>query len=118
MVHPPYLIGAVKVCLLRRMRFDVNLQMSRRVNLRMRFILNLSCLNMQLFHMFRFLPLMDSGSNFLSVLRVPYLLEKGGRISQLGRQIMKVPGSKGVGIEEDVFLYTSLEVKEPTFIKG
>ena len=57
---------------------------------------------MQLVHMFRIPPQMDSGSNFLSILRVlyllekgeelpvPYLLEKGGGISHLDRQIMKV----------------------------
>jgi len=27
---------------------------------------------------------------------------------------MKVPGSKGMGMEEDVFLYTSLGVEDPT----
>ena len=45
---------------------------------------------------------------------VPYLLEKGGGICQLSRQIMKIAGSKGVGMEEDIFLCTSLEVEEPT----
>ena len=33
---------------------------------------------MHLVHMFRIPPQMDSGSNFLSILRVLYLLEKGG----------------------------------------
>ena len=33
---------------------------------------------MQLVHMFKIPPQMDSGSNFLSILRVLYLLEKGG----------------------------------------
>jgi len=67
---------------------------------------------MQLVHMFRIPPQMDSGSNFLSILRVLYLLEKGegtpgpiplrerGGISHLGRQIMKVPESEGVDMEE------------------
>ena len=65
---------------------------------------------MKLVHMFRIPPQIDSGSNFLSILRVlyflekgggtPYLLEKGGGISHLGRQIMKVPKSEGVGMEE------------------
>jgi len=39
------------------------------------------------------------GVNLL-VLRVPCLLEKGGGISHLGRQTVKVPKSKGVGMEE------------------
>ena len=53
MVHLPHLIKMVKICLFRRMRFVINLQMLRRVSLRMRFILDLSFLNMQLVHMFR-----------------------------------------------------------------
>ena len=35
-------------------------------------------MNMQLVLMFRIPPPMDSGSNLLSIIRVPYLLEKGG----------------------------------------
>jgi len=77
MVHLPHLIKMVKICLFRRMRFVINLQMLRRVSLRMRFILDLSFLNMQLVHTFRIPPPMKSGRNFLLVLRMPYLLEKG-----------------------------------------
>jgi len=80
MVHLPYLIGMVKVYLFRRMRFVFDLQTLRRISMKMRFILNLSFLNMQLVHTFRILPPMESGSNFVLVLRVPYLLQKGGGI--------------------------------------
>jgi len=48
--------------------------------MRMRFILNLSFLNMQLVHMFRIPPPVESRSNFLLVLRMLYLLEKKGGI--------------------------------------
>ena len=37
-------------------------------------------MNMQLVPMFRIPSPMDCGSNFLPVLRIPYLLEKGGGI--------------------------------------
>ena len=96
-VHLPYLLGMVKVCLFRRMKFVLNLQMLRRVSLRMRFILNLSFLNMLLVYT------LENGSNFLLVLRIPHLLEKGGGIPGLiplrergrdlspGKLIMKVP---------------------------
>ena len=100
MVHLPYSIEMVKFCLFGRMRFVLNLQILRRVSLRMRFIVNLSFLNKQLVQTFRIPPPMESGSNFLHVLRIPYLLEKGGGIYHLGTLIMKVPGSKGVGMKE------------------
>jgi len=54
--------------------------MLKRVSLRMRFIFNLSFLNMQLVHTFRIPSLMESGSNFFLVLKIPYLLERGGEI--------------------------------------
>ena len=99
MAHLLYLFGMVKVCLLRRMRFILNLQMLRRFSLRMTFIINLPFLNMQLIHMFRIPPPMDSGRNFLFMLRVPYFLAKGGGIPRLDRQIMKVLRSKEVSVE-------------------
>ena len=51
-----------------------------------------------------------------------HLLEKGGGIPQLDRQIMKVPKFEGVNrstrlyfqAEEKIFLCTPLEVEEPT----
>jgi len=67
---------------------------------------------MQLVRTFRTPPSMDSGSNLLSTLRIPHLLEKGGGtpgplplreregISHLDRQIMKVPGSQELSMEE------------------
>ena len=67
---------------------------------------------MQLVLVFRIPLPMDSGSNILFIIRVPYLLEKGGEllvpyllekgrgISHLGRQIIKVPGSQGLSVEE------------------
>ena len=62
---------------------------------------------------------MDSGSNFLFIIRIPYLLEKEGEtpglipfrerggVSHLGRQIMKVTGSQGLSVEEflDLFFF-------------
>jgi len=57
--------------------------MLRRVSLKMRYVLNLSFLNMQLVYMFRIPLPIDSGSNFLSVRRIPYFLEKGGGIPGL-----------------------------------
>jgi len=67
---------------------------------------------MQLVLVFRIPLPMDSGSNLLFIIRVPYLLEKGGEllvpyllekgggISHLGRQIIKVPRSQGLSVEE------------------
>ena len=99
----------------------------RRVNLRMRFILNLPFLNIQLVHIFRIPPPIDSGGislcaqgpislrkrgGILGLMRkgerfmVSYLLEKGEEISHLGRQIMKVPGYQGLSMNEffdDIF---------------
>jgi len=55
---------------------------------------------MQLVLMFRIPLPMDSGSNLFFIIKVPYLLEKGGGISHLGRQIIKVLGSQGLSVEE------------------
>jgi len=99
-VHLPYLIGMIKVCLVRRMRLVLNLRMLRRINLRMRFILNLLFLNMQLVHTFRIPHLQGIVRIIPHVLRVSYLLEKGAGIPHLGKQKMKVPRSEGVSIEE------------------
>ena len=89
---------------------------------------------MQLVLMFRIPPPMDNRSNLLFLIRVPYLLEKGeetpgpislkemggdflprqknnegprerGGISYLRRQIMKVPGSQGLIMEEFLNLF-------------
>ena len=54
---------------------------------------------MQLVHTSKISYAMDSRSISL-VLRVVYLLEKGGGISHLGKLIMKAPRSKAVGMEE------------------
>jgi len=67
MVHISYLVRMVKVYLSRRMRFVLNLQLLRRV-----------IPDMYLVFMFRIPPPMDSESNLLFIIRVPYLLEKGG----------------------------------------
>jgi len=76
MVYLPYLIGVVKICLLRRIKFTLNLQMLGTVNLKMRFILNLSFLNMQLVHTFRIRHLQGTIGVLLHMLRAPYLLAK------------------------------------------
>jgi len=88
MVHLPYLIGMMKVYLLRRMNFFLNLQMFRRVilkrfNMKMRFIIDLLFLNMQLVYMFRILHLQWIAGVILCVLLVSCLLEKRGGILDL-----------------------------------
>jgi len=98
MVCLPYLIGIVNVYLLKRMRFVLNLQMLRRVGLRIRFVLNLPFLNKQLVYTFRIPRIQWIVGVVFLVLRAPYLLEKRGGIHGL------ILLEKGEG--------TSLEVKE------
>jgi len=83
MAHLSYLIGMVKVCLLKRMRFALSLQMLRGVNMRMRFILNLLFLNMQLVYTFKIPNLQWIVGVILHMLWVSWLLKKGGGISHL-----------------------------------
>ena len=74
--------------------------MLRRVSLKMRYVLNLSFLNMQLVYMFRIPRPKGIVGATLYMLRVPHLLEKGGEMPHPGRQTMKVPVSEGVSVEE------------------
>ena len=93
MVCLPYPRGMQEICLLRKMRFVLDLLCMRKVNLRVRSVLNLQFLNMQLVHMFGIpCPQRDSGTN-LHMLRVPHLLKKGG-MPHVDRQTMKASGSK------------------------
>ena len=65
---------------------------------------------MQLVSMFRILSPMDSGSNLLSIIRVLYLLEKGGEtpgpipLRERGRDFSprqtNNEGPEGIGLEE------------------
>jgi len=57
MAYIPYKTRSGEACLLKRMRFILNPRFWRRINLRMRFILNLLVLNMQLVYIFRNLHL-------------------------------------------------------------
>ena len=95
----------VKFCLLRRMRFVLNLQIFFYKSQPENEVYPHSPIPTYAVspHVSDLTHPMDSGL-VLSMLRNPYLLEKGGGISQLGRQLMKVLGSKGVGMKEDVFL--------------
>jgi len=63
---------------------------------------NLLFSNMQLVHMFRIPHLKGIVGVILHMLRVPQLLEKGGRMPHPSEQIMKVPGSEGASVEEFV----------------
>jgi len=55
---------------------------------------------MQLVHMFRIPRLKGIVGVILYMLRVPYLLEKGEGMSNLGRRMKNIPESKGVSMEE------------------
>ena len=66
----------------------------------MRFILKLQFLNMRLVHLFRISLLLGIVGATLHILKVPYLLEKGGGMPHPGEQTMKAPGSEGVSVEE------------------
>jgi len=59
-IHLPYLIGMVKTCLVRRMRFIFDLRMLRRINL-----------NMQFIHMFRISHLQGIVGVIFHMLKVP-----------------------------------------------
>jgi len=74
--------------------------MLRRVSLRIRLVLNLPFPNIHLFHTLRIPLPMESRSNFLLVLKITCLFEKGGEISHIGKPIRKILGSKGVGMKE------------------
>jgi len=72
----------------------------------MRSVLILLFLNMLLVHMFRIPHSKGIVGVILHMLKVPHLLEKEGGMPHPGRQIMKVPGSEGVSVEEfldDIF---------------
>jgi len=65
----------------------------------MRFILNLLFLNMWLIHIFKTPRLKQIVRVIPYILRVSHLLEKGGIILYLGKQIIKVLRSEGVSME-------------------
>ena len=77
------------VSLFEGMRFIFIYQLLWRTNLKMWKV-----------HMHRALHLKGIVGVFLHKLGFLHLLEKGGGIPQLDRQIMKVLGSKGVNLEE------------------
>jgi len=100
MVCLPYPKGMGETYLPGRMRFIIDLLCMRKVNLRMRSILNFQFPNMQLVHMFGMPCTKGIVGATLHMIKVPYLLEKGGGMPHPGREIIKAPGFKGVGVEE------------------
>jgi len=78
----------------------MNVQFLRRVNMRMRLILNLLFLNKQLVHMFRIFHLQITVGVILHIVRVSHLSKKGGGFPHFGRQTTKILGSKGVSVDE------------------
>jgi len=55
---------------------------------------------MQWVHMFKIPHLQRIVRVILHMLRVLYVLERGGEIPHLGKQVIKVPGFEPVGMEE------------------
>jgi len=96
----PYLKGMGETCLTRRMRFVLDLLYMRKVNSRVRPILNLQFPNLQLVHMFGIPRPRGLVGATLHMLKVPHLVEKGGGMTHLGRQIIKAPGTERVSVEE------------------
>jgi len=89
-----------KTSLPRRMRFVLDLLYMRKLNLRVRSVLNLQFPNKQLVHMFGIPHPRRIVGVALHILRVPHLLEKGEGMPYLGRQTMKALGAEGVSVEE------------------
>jgi len=106
MVYLLYLKGMGEICLIKEMRFVLNLELLRRINLRMRFVLNLLALNMWLVHICKMPYHKVIVGVILHMLKLLHFLGKGGEAPQLDRKIMKVPKFKGVNVKEfltDVF---------------
>ena len=123
MVHLPYLIGMVNVCLLRRMRFILSLQILRSVNMRMRFILNPLFLNTISVHAQDSTPWGDSESDSPHAQGPIPLRERGRDTSprQTNNEGLRIRRSERgrilrryFQIEQEIFLCTPLEVDEPT----
>jgi len=82
------------------MRFVLNLQFLRRVNMGMRFNLNILFMNMKLIHIFRIPHLKGIMVVILYIQMVSSLPHKGRGIPNLGRQIIKVLRSEAVSMNE------------------
>jgi len=79
--------------------------MLKTLNMRIRFILNLLFLNVRLIYTFRIPHFQWIMGVILHMLKVPYLLEKGGGIPHLGGQIIKVLGSEGVSMYNSSMMF-------------
>jgi len=100
MVCLPYPKEMGETSLPQKMRFGLDLLYMKKVNLRVRSILNLQFSNMQLVNMFGIPCPRGIVGATLYMLRVSHPLEKGGGIPHPGRRTMKALGSDRVSIEE------------------